>query len=74
MKTFDELLTEYLVQQAPFGWIVYTRNGDDSAFCWFASARNAASFISTQSPERIGTEYEYLASPAEASDRPGRLS
>lgn len=74
VQTFDELLTEYLAQQAPFGWIGYTRDGNDQSFCWFASARNAAAWMSTQSPDRIGTPYEYVVSPAEESDRPGRLS
>lgn len=65
---FDDLLASLLDMDAPYGFVCEVE-GDETSLCWFASARNAASWISHQSPERLGTQYEYKVRVATEEDK-----
>ena len=58
------VLRALLEQDAPHGWESYLVG--EPASCWFDSARNAAAWVCSQDPERIGTPYEYKVRPTPA--------
>jgi len=59
---FGAVLATLLAQDAPFGWESYVKDSLSSVVL-FASARNAASWMTAQDPARLDTPFEYHVRP-----------
>lgn len=61
---FETVLKDLLAQDAPRGWVTLLAGDQWGEIAgWFLSPRNAASWVTSQEPERLDTPYEYVLRP-----------